>query len=251
MITLYHVITVVSTPKKGKRIEKGAGNRLQIGAGYNILRKAGKYGGVRRGVYMTAEYRVVTKHTKKVLEDFVKFTYRVNHPKTTFRLGLLAGCFVLLAMFLGDGSTGMWVCVAIAAVILLFAFFRHKIGLVKLMKQDDNYKKQSEIEFAFYQRGFAVSNPKEAEPIQYKYGEIAAGYKDDKNYYINVEEELFLLPYRDFELGSAKTFGEFICAKTGKDMVLIKLTWKEKIETFKNARNLLNEEHEKKKAGKK
>ncbi|MEF9916677.1 MAG: YcxB family protein [Lachnospiraceae bacterium] len=200
---------------------------------------------------MTAKYKVVTKHTKEALEDFVKFTCRIKSPKATYRFCVIAGGFLLLAMFLKDRPVGMIGCGGVGLAILLFAFTRHKIGLRKLMKTDDNYKNQSEMEFIFGQSGFTVANPRGGEAVSYKYGDIVQSFKDNKNYYISVNDELFLLPYRDFKLGNNLDFAEFIHGKTGKIMILTKLTWKQKLENFNLARDVVNEEHEKKMAAKK
>ena len=45
---------------------------------------------------MTVKYRVKTKHTKELLKEFVKFSFRVNHPKTTFRLFVIGVGFLII-----------------------------------------------------------------------------------------------------------------------------------------------------------
>ena len=54
---------------------------------------------------MTVKYRVKTKHTKELLKEFVKFSFRVNHPKTTFRLFVIGVGFLII----GTGMEDHWV----------------------------------------------------------------------------------------------------------------------------------------------
>ena len=53
---------------------------------------------------MTVKYRVKTKHTKELLKEFVKFSFRVNHPKTTLRLFVIGVGFLIIGTGIERGS---------------------------------------------------------------------------------------------------------------------------------------------------
>lgn len=55
---------------------------------------------------MTVKYRVKTKHTKELLKEFVKFSFRVNHPKTTFRLFVIGVGFLIIGTGMERGIFG-------------------------------------------------------------------------------------------------------------------------------------------------
>ena len=59
---------------------------------------------------MTVKYRVKTKHTKELLKEFVKFSFRVNHPKTTLRLFVIGVGFLIIGIGMERGSLAMWMC---------------------------------------------------------------------------------------------------------------------------------------------
>ena len=56
---------------------------------------------------MTVKYRVKTKHTKELLKEFVKFSFRVNHPKTTLRLFVIGVGFLIIGIGMERGSLAM------------------------------------------------------------------------------------------------------------------------------------------------
>lgn len=89
---------------------------------------------------MSARYRVKTKHTKELLKDFVKFSFRVNHPKTTLRLCIIGVGFLIIGAGMARGSLAMWMCLAIGVFLCIFAFTRHHIGVMQLKGNDEVYK---------------------------------------------------------------------------------------------------------------
>lgn len=68
---------------------------------------------------MTVKYRVKTKHTKELLKEFVKFSFRVNHPKTTLRLFVIGVGFLIIGTGIERGSLAMWMCLVIGILLCI------------------------------------------------------------------------------------------------------------------------------------
>lgn len=196
---------------------------------------------------MTSIYEVTSKHTKEVLKDFIKFTYKVKHPRTGLKLCLFAGCFIILAVAFKGVPSASWVCGAIGVLILIFVIVRRYIAFAKLAAADDNYKNQSDIFFAFGQSGFDVENTEYQEVNNAKYGEISGCYKDTGNYFILMNnEELYVLPFVDFKLGDAGEFERFIHGKTKKEVFAIKMPFKERMRVINMKRKAAEAEQDRK-----
>lgn len=201
---------------------------------------------------MTSIYEVTSKHTKEVLKDFIKFTYKVKYPKMTYRLSLLAGCFILLAVAFRDIPVGSGICGVIGFLVLIFTFNRHVIAAMKLAKVDRNYKNQSEIRFKFGPGGLAVENPEEDATVNARYSEISDIYKDKRNFFVAVNnEEVYVLPYADFKIGNTETFEEFLLVKTRKEMRDLNLPLMERLKRTNESRKRMEREHDEKLAEKK
>ena len=196
---------------------------------------------------MTPIYKVATKHIEEVLKDFIKFTYKVKNPRTGLKLSLFAGCFIILAVAFREIPSAAWPCGIIGALILIFIFTRRYIAFTKLADVDDNYKNQSDIFFTFGQSGFDVENTEYQEVNNAKYGEVSSCYKDDRNYFIAMNnEELYVLPFGDFNMGDAGEFGKFIRDKTKRDVIPLKLPLKERIRLMNMMRKAAEAEQDRK-----
>lgn len=201
---------------------------------------------------MTPLYKVATKHTKQVLKDFIKFTYKVKNPQTSMRLLTLSGCFFVLAAAFKNLTTEMSICIAIGTIILLFTLFRHQIALFKLVKTDENYKQQAEIVFSFGMGDFIIENKVVSSVEKLKYSHITALYKDTRNYLIGVNnKELHILPYSDFKLGSVKEFNAFIKERTEKEVAELNPSLKQRLKDTIDAMKLAEKQHDQKIAEKK
>lgn len=201
---------------------------------------------------MVALYKVATRHTKQVLKDFIKFTYKVKNPKANLRLYTLAGCFFVISAAYRELKTEMIVCASLGILILLFTFFRHEIAFFRLAKSDPNYKQQSEIIFSFDMGEFAIQTDGIVSPEKLKYSQITSFYKDSRNYYIGINnEELHILPYSDFQLGNVKEFSAFIKGKVKKEVVELKVPLKEQIRHGREAMKLAEKQHDQRIAEKK
>ncbi|HCR83101.1 MAG TPA: hypothetical protein DIW07_06770 [Lachnospiraceae bacterium] len=196
-------------------------------------------------IHMSALYKVKTTHTKQVLKDFIKFTYKVKNPKASLRLYTLSGCFFVIAATFKDFKAAMLISAAIGIFIFLFTLFRHKIALFRLKRNDQTYKQQSEILFSFDMGGFIIETNGVSTGEKIKYSKITSFYRDTRNYYIGVNDaELHVLPYSDFKLGNVKDFTAFIKSKTGKEVMELKIPLKEQIQRMQRAIKLSEEQHD-------
>lgn len=169
------------------------------------------------------------KHSKKVLQQFIQFTYRINSPKAAFRMCVFASCFFLLA-YAFRGGQAMYILCAIGLGIIAFAFFRKYIAFFKLAGNDPNYQSQADIYLTFGENEFTINQPEQKEQ-HVKYKELSHIYEEEETYYLNINnEELHVLPKEDFTVGDAADFGKFIETKTGKKFLQTSFTIKERID---------------------
>lgn len=200
---------------------------------------------------MTSVYEIKTKHTKKVLEDFINFTYKIKYPRVTFNIVVMGSCFLVFAYLLRGGVV-MYVSIAIGLAFLVFALLRKKIGVAKLAKVDKNYQTQSEIRIVFGESEFYIENPDAEQKQRIKYGEISYIYGDDSYYYISINnEDLQLLAKTDYTLGDPAEFYNFISNKTNLPIRPITIPWKMRIQLMKEYRDLKADAYEKEQTEKK
>lgn len=196
---------------------------------------------------MTPIYKVRSKHTKEVLKDFIKLSYKVKNPRTGLLLCLFAGCFFILAVAFKTVPSAAWTCGIIGALILIFAVARHYIAFAKLASVDENYKNQTDICFTFGQGGFTVENAEHQGIEDERYGEISGCYKDKRNYFIAMNnEELYVLPFGDFNMGDPVEFEKFLCDKTKKQVIATKMPLRERIRIMNTMRKAAEVEQDRK-----
>lgn len=201
---------------------------------------------------MVPLYKVETRHTRQVLKDFIKFTYKVKNPRASLRLYTLSGCFFVLAAALKGLTTQMIIFAAIGIALFLFTLFRHEIAISKLAKNDLNYQNQSDIIFSFGMNGFVIENKTIPSEEKLKYSQVTDFYRDIRNYYIGVNnEELHILPRLDFKLGNENEFAAFMKARTNKEITELKIPWKEKLKRVRTEMKLAEEQHDQRIAEKK
>ena len=131
---------------------------------------------------MTVKYRVKTKHTKELLKEFVKFSFRVNHPKTTLRLFVIGVGFLIIGTGIERGSLAMWMCLVIGILLCIFAFARHHIGVMQLKGNDEIYQNDWEVDTSFLDGEIRIKNSGETKGFSKSYKEVAALYMDENNY---------------------------------------------------------------------
>lgn len=194
---------------------------------------------------MSVRYRVKTKHTKELLKDFVKFSFRVNHPKTTLRLCIIGVGFLIIGTGMERGSLAMWMCLVFGAVLCVFAFTRHHIGVLQLKKNDEVYRNDWEVDTSFLDGEIRIKNSGEEKGFSKSYKEVAALYMDEKNYYIGIEgDNLYPLPKKCFVEGKQENFEKFIKEKTGKKMMYAPFKMKNKFAIVRENMKAKEAEHD-------
>lgn len=194
---------------------------------------------------MSVIYKVRTKHTQELLKDFVKFSFRVNHPKATLQLCVIGVGLTIIGMAMEKGSTGMWVSLVVGILICVFAFTRHHIGIMRLKGNDDIYKNDWEVEVSFSNHEIRIWNSGEEKVISEPYRKVAALYMDEKNYYIGIEgDNLYPLPRKAFVEGDQESFEDFIRRKTNQKILYAPIKIKNKFTIIRERMKMQEEEHD-------
>lgn len=180
---------------------------------------------------MTPVYEVKTVHTKKVLKDFVTFTYLMKNPAMTAMIIVFAACFYTLA-YIGRDRPALYIpCIILGTIVFLFALLRKYIAVGKLAKADPNFQNQTVIHLTFGEKEFTVEDAGQSGVQHLKYAEIAFIYADNEYYYISVNNEMIhMIPKGDFITGTSEEFYQFISNKTGKEIRPTKIPWKTRIQ---------------------
>ena len=198
---------------------------------------------------METKFKVVTKHTKQVLLDFIAFRNQIKAPRATFQIAMMGMCFYTLVLILLPEKyyTASIVCAVLGTLLMAFAFGRKYISLSQLKKVDKHYEAQDEIVFEFANGGFDVNDELNGKQ-HYRYSEVNAFYKDKKYFYIGTDkDDLFLISREEFVLGDVEKFEGFIAGKSGEQAKLTKLPFKKQIEILFQARDIAYEERQRKK----
>ena len=194
---------------------------------------------------MNIVYKAVTKHTKQMLRDFVRFTYRMQHPKSTFRLCVFGAGFWTLTPFLRGDMPARILLAVFGGFIVVFALTRHLIAANRLAEHDEYYQKQTEIIFLFGEKEFSIQTGTDEVPM--KYTEISQVYKDKRNYYLWLNnEDIQVLPRADFATGDEETYETFISQKIKKEVLPLYLPLRERLILMNEARKQAEKVHDEK-----
>ena len=200
---------------------------------------------------MNIVYKVVTKHTKQMLRDFVRFTYRMKSPYSTYRFCILGTGFWVLTPFFKGSLYPRILLSALGVLIIAYAFTRHLIVARKIARYDTYYQKQTEITFLFGHAEFVIQTEADDKEMHIQYGEITQVYKDKCNYYLWVNnEDVQILPRVDFTQGDEQAYETFIAQKTGSTVVPLSLPLGARLSRMNEARKqaeMLHDEKIKKK----
>lgn len=167
---------------------------------------------------METKFKVVTKRTIKSVKDYILFVYRARYPKTTghfIMIGILLMGPPLILEELRDNVTLVKAMMIIGAISLLMAFFRHYIAVFRTIKDDEAYKEGWELTYQFTQKGIYAYRNGEMEKNVGSYSHVTAIYSSEQYFYIEIdEEEMYVLPVKDFAEGAPGEFEEFITKKS-------------------------------------
>lgn len=160
-------------------------------------------------------YKVSTKRDKKMVKDFILFTYRVSHPKVT-RNFIIVG-LVSLALTYGLRVSAikyfLWIQ---AAFCILMGLFRHWIPISRMMKSDPDIVAGNVLSYEFDSKEIRAYRNDELYLKIDNYKKVHNLYHDEEYYFLGAnEEDLLILPKSCFERGDFEEFKSFIEKKAG------------------------------------
>lgn len=195
---------------------------------------------------MTTVYEVQTKHTKDMLMNFIRFSYKVNHPKSAMRMLVLGiGALMIGVAAIGHHLGIMIGGFAVGGALLLLLLFRRRIAFGRLSRRDPLYQNGGTVDTSFGQAQFLVRSAAQEKPAGYQYAEVDRCYKDKGNYYLLINnQDLQILPFQDFQVGSAAQFEDFLFRKTDKQVINLAIPFKEKLKMLNQARKQVEQNHD-------
>lgn len=194
---------------------------------------------------MTPIFKVVMKHTKEVLMDFIQFDNRIRHPMAKVHLSVMGVGFLVLGIMLRESLPAMFVFGGFGLLWLVILVTRKRIAFAKLSVQDEDYINQTETEFTFGQKEIEITNPSWDEKMHVQYSELNAIYEDDTYFYLSRNnEELYLLQFNSFVMGEAVNFRGFLEDKTEKNWIPTKLGFKERVKLMNANRKEMDRLHD-------
>ncbi|MFV0362299.1 MAG: YcxB family protein [Suipraeoptans sp.] len=197
---------------------------------------------------MTTQYKVKTIHTKQMLLDFIKFSYRINHPKSKYRLFIMSLGLILIGFVAIGHSIPITIGgIGIGTLLLIMTLLRNQIAFVRLSAGDELYQTKRPIEIIFGQAEFIIDEGVPDNLSHIKYGEINQAYKDKRNYYLLINnQDLQVIPYESFIQGESDRFESFVSQKVGKPIYNMSVPLQERIRLMNEARKQSEQLHDKK-----
>lgn len=172
---------------------------------------------------MNEQFVIETRKTKETLKDFIFFKRRATHSHTTFHLCIIGGGLISIGFSTKNQEpTAALNFLLLGSLVLLFALFRHYFTLSKFKKSDQAYMENWKLTYSFTEKTLQVYRNDEIFEKVNSYQKISSIYTDEKNIYLGVNnEDLYILPKRDFMTGTPEDFLEFITAKSHVDAVYL------------------------------
>lgn len=162
-------------------------------------------------------YTVQIRRDTEMMKIFINFTNRIRHPRVTFNL-FVTGVLLALVPTLVKGIAlpGVIISYGMGALLILMALFRQYIS-VYMMKNDPKVKENEEIIYLFGNSKIRAIRDGTEEDMGY-YKNIYRVWEDERIYYVGMnQEDLLILPKKEFEEGEPENFREFILNKSGAD----------------------------------
>lgn len=159
---------------------------------------------------MELKYKNITKYSKKVYDEFLKFHTKKYFGKYIICTGIVVAALIYMAIFnaINKKWTTMYVMIIIGIVFIIYRIYSQKM-IVKNENKSNKIKNEEVFEFNFYNDYIIIKKEEEQEKITYK-GLYKLFETDDYFYlYIN-RDNAFLLNKKGFEIGEVNKFKEFI-----------------------------------------
>lgn len=178
-------------------------------------------------------FEVETKHTKKMLRDFLKFKDSMQGRNPGMRFFVLAVGNAILT-WIARGQFVMYIFGALSVLFLFFFIFRSWKLVDRLGKADLDYQNQTQIRLAFLEKGFEIIRGTQVDFVPYK--KVTDLYEDMEHIYINYFEDDLQMFYKDeLVVGDLEEFRQFLVKKVHKILQPVRLSWKEKLNIFESA----------------
>ena len=202
---------------------------------------------------METKFKVMMKKTDEVMKDFISFRYRAQgQDKRTKARIFMAALIVIGWMAIRDDNitSGTIMCI-VGALMLGMTFLMPIIGVAKIKKADDGYKAGTEYEYIFASGSMYVYENGELVQNVGSYRQVSCFYGDEKNYYLGINnDDLYLLPVKNFTEGDAEEFIDFIQNVSDEQYEFLPLTLKNKWLKFKTNQKMKDAEYDAKAAEK-
>ena len=162
---------------------------------------------------MELKFKNVTKYSKQVYDEFLRF-----HTQRNINKYVLYTCLVILGLVYAityNAAKGKWInmcaIILIAILFIIYRIYSQKI-IIKNESKSDKIKNEEEFEFYFYDELIIIKKNQEEDKIKYK--KIYKIFETKKYFYLYVNKnDALLLSKKGFLLGNSEKFKEFITNK--------------------------------------
>lgn len=167
---------------------------------------------------METKFKVIMKKDRKVLEDFILFSQRVNSPMVKTKMAIISIGFVMIGVFARKDSVIAGIVIGVLGILmLLYSLFRYKLAAGRLAKADQSYIDQNELAYEFTNSNIYIYKDGELETNVGGYSHVTCLYSDEYNVYVGINnEDLLLLPRKCFVEGDHEEFVSFVEEKSGE-----------------------------------
>lgn len=162
---------------------------------------------------METKFKVLMKKDDEIMKDFLSFTYRAKGQMNRAKLFVFAAGMIFIGyMAAGDGNVISGNVFALVGIIMiLMGLVLPKVALARLKKADEGYNKGTEYAYVFASGSMYVYEDGELAQNVGGYRQVTCFYGDEKNYYVGINnDDLYLLPMKNFAEGDPNDFIEFI-----------------------------------------
>lgn len=170
---------------------------------------------------MNTKFKIVTKRDKAMIKSFVTFIDTIKHRHVTTRLCIMGILMLSVVFFVPGNLIGILIFSILGILFLTFGVFRHRIATAKIY---NTIYSDTEIlinTYVFADNGLSVYTNEYLEKGGGSYKQIASFYENEKNFFILMnEDELYVLPKKDFVIGGADEFRQYI-----ETRICVKVKW--------------------------
>lgn len=163
---------------------------------------------------MIIKFKIVTNRDKAMIKSFVVFLDNIKHRHVTIRLCIIGILMLSIVIFVPGNLIGILIFSILGILFLVFGIFRHSIATAKIYKTIYTDTEILINTYVFEDSGLNVYTNESLEKAGGSYKQIASFYENEKNFFILMnEDELYVLPKKDFVIGDVDEFRQYIETK--------------------------------------